>query len=334
MARNLAFLQKWGGPLLVFLVFVILAWFLWSYSTPPAGPANEVLSWWVKWVLVLLIAALVAFVCWFLYLFTGAVTDQKINQIILFCYLFTIVSLLGWVVPFVVLPLVPGLHPVMVRSPIGVVTGCIKPLAGAPVGATKEPTPGIPKELKCDSDTDQWVVNIGGTIERETKTSAADKAGTEGQQKGGAEAQIAKAPPKQGVAATPVAPAGTAETGWPLVRIRGGLVVPLYFVVLSLMGAAVSMTRRVPEYQGRLALPKTSQKSITPEEAREYLVFQIMQVVSAPLIAITAYYLVVPGFRATSVALGFASGFTSETILLVIRALAEKMEPKTKKAQS
>lgn len=106
--------------------------------------------------------------------------------------------------------------------------------------------------------------------------------------------------------------------------------VPLYFVVLSLMGAAVSMTRRVPEYQGRVALPQGSPKSITREQAREYLVFQIMQVISAPLIAITAYFLVEPGARASSVALGFASGFASETILLVIRALVEKLEPKTK----
>ena len=69
---------------------------------------------------------------------------------------------------------------------------------------------------------------------------------------------------------------------------------------------------------------------MTRDQAREYLVFQIMQVISAPLIAVTAYYLVEPGSRATSVALAFTSGFASETVLLVIRALVEKMGPKTK----
>ena len=32
-------------------------------------------------------------------------------------------------------------------------------------------------------------------------------------------------------------------------EINGGLVVPLYVVVLALFGGAISMTRRVPEYQ-------------------------------------------------------------------------------------
>ena len=34
-------------------------------------------------------------------------------------------------------------------------------------------------------------------------------------------------------------------------EINGGLVVPLYVVVLALFGGAISMTRRVPEYQRR-----------------------------------------------------------------------------------
>ncbi|MBI2998138.1 MAG: hypothetical protein HYY46_06735 [Deltaproteobacteria bacterium] len=324
MARQWDFLQKWAGPLVVFVILVILAWLLWSYSAPPpSSPSAVALSWWVKAILLLLTGAAVVFISWFLYLFTGAVTDQKINQIILFCYLFIVLSLLGWVVPFVVFPLVPGLHQAMVRSPIGVVAGCSLPLTEAPTGSA-----GTPKELKCDNNTDQWVVNIGGTMGSANKASASERT-AEGEKKGGAGVQITKAPPKQAVSSS-ATPSEGVKAGWPPVRIQGGLVVPLYFVVLSLMGAAVSMTRRVPEYQGRLALPQGNQKAITREQAREYLVFQIMQVVSAPLIAITAYYLVEPSLRATSVALGFASGFASETILLVIRALVEKLEPKTK----
>jgi hypothetical protein len=55
-----------------------------------------------------------------------------------------------------------------------------------------------------------------------------------------------------------------------------------------------------------------------------------MQVISAPLIAITAYYLIEPELRATSVALAFTSGFASETVLLAIRALVEKLKPNVK----
>jgi len=66
----------------------------------------------------------------------------------------------------------------------------------------------------------------------------------------------------------------------PLAYTRG-LVVPLYVIVLSLMGSAVSMTRKVPEHQRRALDPK---EPLTNAQAREYLVFQIMQVLSAPLI--------------------------------------------------
>lgn len=52
-----------------------------------------------------------------------------------------------------------------------------------------------------------------------------------------------------------------------------------------------------------------------------------MQVVSTPLIAVTVYRIFVPASPATSIILGFASGFASEPILLAIRALVEKLQP-------
>jgi hypothetical protein len=107
-------------------------------------------------------------------------------------------------------------------------------------------------------------------------------------------------------------------------KIRGGLVVPLYVIVLALIGSAVSMTRRVPEYQRRAM---DVQEALTNVKAREDLVFQIMQVVSAPLIAITVYYILKPGTPTESAVLGFGSGFASEPILLMIRSLVEKLSP-------
>jgi hypothetical protein len=69
------------------------------------------------------------------------------------------------------------------------------------------------------------------------------------------------------------------------------------------------------------------ENAITMERARELLVFQIMQFVSAPLIAITAYYMVKPSNPTISAVLGFASGFASETILRAIGALVTKLTP-------
>lgn len=70
-----------------------------------------------------------------------------------------------------------------------------------------------------------------------------------------------------------------------------------------------------------------SQDPLTNVQAREYLVFEIMQVVSAPLIAITVYYIVGPTTPMTSVVLGFGSGFASAPILLMIRSLVDKLSP-------
>jgi hypothetical protein len=117
------------------------------------------------------------------------------------------------------------------------------------------------------------------------------------------------------------------------VIIHGGLAIPWYFLMLAVMGAGVSMARRVPEYQRRVQLSSNDKESLSPSLAREQLVFQVLQVGSAPLIAITAYNALTPGSRAVSVALAFVSGFSSESVLLAIRALADKISPKQEEAQ-
>ena len=67
------------------------------------------------------------------------------------------------------------------------------------------------------------------------------------------------------------------------------------------------------------------------QEPGRLMVFQIMQVVSAPMIALTAYYLILPDTRTTSVIIAFVSGFASETILRLLRiaadGLTEKLDP-------
>jgi Bacterial Ig-like domain (group 2) len=58
-----------------------------------------------------------------------------------------------------------------------------------------------------------------------------------------------------------------------------------------------------------------------------------MQVITAPLIAVTAYYIFRPAAPLESVLLGFASGFASEPILVMIRALVDKLRPAMQASQ-
>lgn len=84
------------------------------------------------------------------------------------------------------------------------------------------------------------------------------------------------------------------------------------------------MLRRVPEYQWRGMDVKDS---LTKEQAREYLIFQMTQVLAAPLVAIATYYVLEPSSQKSSIALSFASGLASHPILLAIRAVTDTLTP-------
>lgn len=262
---------------------------------------------------------LTVFFLWGLFVFTGAATNRKLNQIIFFCYILTILSLVTSVVPFFTFAFFPELPNLMALSPINILQGCSEDLS--PEGSKS----AVPEEIRCGNGTEayQWVINIGGAIYR-PGTLAVPITQRQDHVRSSEEAQLQKINAEG-------ADEKTRQSDKPCPKnlnyqwhLQGGLVVPLYVVVLSLMGSAVSMTRKVPEYQRRALDPK---EPLTNAQAREYLVFQIMQVFSAPLIVVTAYYLFGPDTRAKSVLLGFASGFASEPILLAIRGLADKLRP-------
>ncbi len=112
--------------------------------------------------------------------------------------------------------------------------------------------------------------------------------------------------------------------------VSGGLIIPFYLIVLSLVGGAVSLTRRIPEYQKQAApgyVGIENAPALTPPMLREYLVFQIVQFISAPFIAAVAYYVLLPSTTSATVGLAFAAGFASETVLLWVRAAVEKVRP-------
>jgi hypothetical protein len=96
--------------------------------------------------------------------------------------------------------------------------------------------------------------------------------------------------------------------------------------VLALIGGVVNLMRRLPEYQKRSHPAFTGTADMTalqPYEAREFVVFQILQLVSAPFIAMVAYYAIAPQSQASTVALAFASGLFAEAVLLRMRVLVE-----------
>ncbi len=114
--------------------------------------------------------------------------------------------------------------------------------------------------------------------------------------------------------------------------VSGGLVVPFYLIVLSMIGAAISLTRRIPEYQKQAVPGYVGTKTapyLSPPMLREYLVFQIIQFVSAPFLAAVAYFVMEPSTTQATVGLAFAAGFTSETVLLWVRGMVEKMQPES-----
>lgn len=248
-------------------------------------------------------------IVFFLYLFTGSINRIKMNGMVVYCYLFTAAVLIGSVVPSFYFDefVFYDQREKMTSSPLGIVKACKK------VGKNDIVIP----EMDCKSENTQWVVNIGGTIQRKHVSDC-----------GVSDYKCINREKKQ----------------YPeryrndKVQISGGLVIPLYILILSVIGAAVNMTRRVPEYQRQVYLyinrvddpdPEAEKHpdEIGFEDAREFMVFQLMQVISAPMIAITAYYILVPTTAPASVVLGVVSGFAAETILISLRVFADKLTP-------
>jgi hypothetical protein len=269
-----------------------------------------------------------------------------------FCYLFPFAIVAGIILPLFVYPIALPDPP----KPIGIILGCNE----RPILPLDKDL--VPDGIRCFNRSDQYLFHIGGNaevmsdalrLEREQKVLAAAEAVAEAQglvkqkleSKGKAKQQDdprtndkkPEAKPDANISPSqPQQQVGTPNTGAAAVdplrqryMLTGGLVVPLYFVIIAIFGGFVSMLRRVPEYQERLTLAPEDGNHLSWARAREKLVFEALQLITAPLIAITAYYLVDPSSRASSIALAFVAGFSSEIVLMHVRALAEKLSPIT-----
>lgn len=120
----------------------------------------------------------------------------------------------------------------------------------------------------------------------------------------------------------------------PFVEVIGGVAVPLFVVVLALIGGAVSISRRIPEYQRRNDphyVPTEIEPAMPAFRVRESVVFQIMQLISAPFLAIATMQVIEPNNLASASTLAFATGFFSETILYMIRGMVNGLKPELTK---
>jgi hypothetical protein len=311
--------NRWFLTVVSVTICGVAIWVAYRLLNPEAGLPDESkpMTWGPKFVLILY-SALVG---WFLDIFTGEATMRKVDHMVAFCYVFPFAIFAGILLPLFAYPVALPDPP----KPIGVILGCSEP-PDEPLERTL-----VPDGIRCGNHSDQWLVNIGGdAIPVEYYVRTPKPTSTPKDLKGNDDSTVKDEP--KATAETKVnddkkVKDAVWKSPYQSFVVTGGLVVPLYFVILAIFGGFVSMLRRVPEIQERVT--SLASYPLSKERAREKLVFEVLQLLAAPLIAITAYYLVDPSSRASSIALAFIAGFSSETVLLYVRALAEKLQPQT-----
>ena len=182
---------------------------------------------------------LVLWVVFFL-AFTGRRTKWRNQTAIIFSYIIIALFLA-----------VPILAPVVL---IQIYPAGLYKMIGAPAGLLNTRTPSQ------DVGQTQWALNIGGYSYEAPKTAPAVIAGSTGAS-GATGAAAATGPTGQtgeqsqtagnGAQTSRVRGLETLELKPPTVIVEGGLVIPLYVIILSVIGGAINMTRKVPGLQGQ-----------------------------------------------------------------------------------
>ena len=279
---------------------------------------------------VLLALAFLFLAWWFLHAFThtDADTSQQVCQaeqsasMFRFAYSFTVYSFALLVLPFTAMLRSNETNPD--AGPIRLLRACVlapatsASSAAASVAASRAsgPVGMCPEPHLAGSFSYPWLVSVGGVV---------------AQQCGSAAFKCPEMPAQVAVAANQSA---SSPKSPPVYSVSGGFVVPFYVVVFAFVGGVVNLTRRVPEYQKRSScnyVGNTIESHVSLLEAREFVVFQMMQLLSSPFLAMVAYYAVAPQSVATAVGLAFASGFSTESVLLLMRGVVNGLQPATTK---
>ena len=318
----------------------------------------------------LLALAYIALAGWFLFAFTRSdhempTFEEDAEQraaMFRFAYFFSIFSFALLVLPFTAM--VRSSDTLPDAGPIRLLRACVEQTA-APARAASAPSPidycpeskGSPKLV-----TYPWLIAVGGVVARQCDaedvycfkletpapmTSAAAMAAAAAASAASAAAQQAPGSPQAAAAASAATAAASAATAAEaaenkskpsgisnMYRVSGGFVVPFYVVVFAFVGGVVNLTRRVPEYQKRSSVHfagTVTESRVTLLEAREFVVFQLMQLLSSPFVAMLAYYALEPKSVASAVGVAFFSGFATESVLLLLRGMFAGLRPEPTK---
>jgi cell division septation protein DedD len=263
---------------------------------------------------------------WFIRCFTGD-ARQRITDIFVFAYAFTIGSFATLVLPFVTeSPTLGDARPAILE----LVRGCVRDNAMGGLG-------GVSAVVLCPSDGpkgEPWPNRRQPNGKEEPNAGPLRYALMLAI--GGVTATVIDAPATASAGAATAASSGASappiDNGATLRHheVIGGLAVPFFVLVMAFIGGAVSLSRRIPEYQRRLHpnyIPTEKEGRMRPFEAREVVVFQIMQLVSAPFLAVATWFIVSPMSLTAAATLAFGTGFASEPLLLMIRGLVEGIRP-------
>ncbi len=233
----------------------------------------------------------------------------------------------------------------------------LAPCPAAPVasGPASTATPYLPDGIENTGVRYAWLISVGGVTARTLAVDACDLAQSKSRSRADDAAKGLLAASASGAAtdakdraARLTASAELAEKHAdaacsaqatddpkrPFVEVIGGVAVPLFVVVLALIGGAVSISRRIPEYQRRndpQYVPTETEPAMPAFRVRESVVFQIMQLISAPFLAIATMQVIEPNNLASASTLAFATGFFSETILYMIRGMVNGLKPELTK---
>ncbi len=178
-----AFPDIWGGPLAVLAILVALGWYYWTGSS--------IGYWWIA----------IFMGIWFLYAFTnifpredwerrtdgkGVVWERR-SSMVSFSYVFAIFILLS---PLWSRALIDNQRDDQdeYKYPTAIVRGCATPSKDPDAVPPQFDLKSIPKEVRCDTDTDQWLINLGGTISITGQSAVPAKSAVEEKQSGGTEA--------------------------------------------------------------------------------------------------------------------------------------------------
>ncbi|RKP48402.1 carboxypeptidase-like regulatory domain-containing protein [Trinickia fusca] len=330
-----------------FLVFILLLSFI-VVSCLAAIKLGGLGDWKRYSPFVALIILSVAFGLWFMDCFTGD-PDRPLSrrqQSFKFAYMFTMTTFVVMIYPMVN-PWQPD-----ILGPISLIRGCVDAQkdTSVPMSIRCGPTDLFPNAAPATTLT---AANSGNDASLVSNVASASASASSDSQEGTVDAMgpSRRYTERKGFDYRPSYPwlvviggtygtdAGLAEkaaTNPPLAGpyqiVEGGFVLPFYILLLALIGAAISLTRRIPELQKRSEpgyVGTDDQPPLDNRTVREAVVFQIMQLITAPFIAMVAYYAIAPNGVASGIALAFMSGFGSELVLLQIRGVVEGLHPKS-----